>query len=229
MPGISIAACGQVTIDTAAVDHARAGRIVVLGSSTAAGQNATSPDKSWVERYRAYLADTFPNFALDNLAMGGFNTYRIQASDYVPPQGRPTPIPGNNITAALEKDPDAVIINLPSNDQYEGFSLTEQMDNYERVAELAQSNGVLVWVATSQPRDFAEMEDRQGLMAARDAIEQQFAPRAIDFWTDLSNPDGTMKSTYNSGDGTHFNDAGHAVLAQLVTTCAIPEVIVTSE
>ena len=143
--------CGKVTVDMSAVDHDRSGRIVVLGSSTAAGQNASSPDNGWVARYQAYLAEEFPNFAVDNLAMGGFNTYRIQASDYVPPEGRPPPIPGNNITAALEKTPDAVIINLPSNDEYEGFSLDEQMDNYERVAQLAQDNGVLVWVASPRP------------------------------------------------------------------------------
>lgn len=225
---ISMEACGPVNVDASAVDPTTAGRIVVLGSSTAAGQNASSADKSWVGRYRTYLAGAFPNFTVDNLAMGGFNTYRIQASDYVPPEGRPAPIPGNNITTALEREPDAIIINLPSNDQYEGFSLDEQMDNYNRVAELAAERGVLVWVATSQPRDFAEVEQRQGLMDARDAIQERFAPRAIDFWTDLANSDGTMKSSYNSGDGTHFNDAGHAVLAQLVITCAIPEVAVST-
>lgn len=225
---ISTHACGEVSVDVSAVDHTRAGRIVVLGSSTAAGQNASSADKAWVERYRDYLATEFPNFAIDNLAMGGFNTYRIQANDYVPPSGRPAPMPGNNITTALEKSPDAIIINLPSNDEYEGFALDEQLANYQRVADLAQASGAWVWVATAQPRDFAEAEQRQGLMDARDAIEERFAPRAIDFWSDLANPDGTMKSNYNSGDGTHFNDAGHAVLAQLVISCAIPELISSS-
>lgn len=228
MPGISVDGCGPVNVDVSGVDAARAGRIVVLGSSTAAGQNASSADNSWVGRYRSYLAEAFPNFTIDNLGMGGFNTYRIQATDYVPPEGRPPPLPGNNITTALERDPDAIIINLPSNDLYEGFSLEEQMGNYERVVTLAQEQGVLVWIATAQPRDFAEAAQRQGLMEARDAISERFAPRSVDFWTELANSDGTMKSIYNSGDGTHFNDAGHAVLAQLVITCAIPEVILSS-
>jgi lysophospholipase L1-like esterase len=228
MAAISTEACGKISVDAAAVDHAYAGRIVVLGSSTAAGQNASSADKAWVERYRGYLAEEFPNFAVDNLAMGGFNSYRIQASDYVPPSGRPLPMAGNNITTALEKWPDAIIINLPSNDEYEGFPLEEQLANYQRVTELAQASGVLVWIATAQPRDFAEPEKRQDLLDAKDAIQERFAPRAIDFWSHLANPDGTMKSSYNSGDGTHFNDAGHAVLVQLVVSCAIPEVISSS-
>jgi len=181
-----------------------------------------------VGRYQTYLAESFPNFAIENLAVGGFDTYRIQASDFVPPEGRPGPVPGNNITTALEKKPDGILINMPSNDQYEGFSIDEQIGNYERVAQLAEAQGVLVWVATSQPRDFAEVEQRQGLMDVRDAIQARFAPRAVDFWTELANPDGTMKSSYNSGDGTHFNDAGHAILAQLAITCAIPEVILSS-
>ncbi|HEU5074159.1 MAG TPA: SGNH/GDSL hydrolase family protein [Polyangiaceae bacterium] len=227
-PTITVDGCGPVNVDASAIDPATAGRIVVLGSSTAAGQNASSADNSWVGRYRSYLAEAFPNFTIDNLGMGGFNTYRIQPSDYVPPEGRPSPMPGNNITTALERDPDAIIINLPSNDLYEGFSLEEQMGNYERVVTLAQEQGALVWIATAQPRDFAEAAQRQGLMEARDAIRERFAPRAVDFWTDLANSDGTMKSIYNSGDGTHFNDAGHAVLAQMVITCAIPEVILSS-
>lgn len=228
MPRISVQGCGKLTLDTALVDHAAPGRIVVLGSSTAEGQRASTPEKAWVARYQTHVAERFPNFAVENLARGGFTTYHIQADAYVPPAGRPAPIRGNNITAALGKDPDAIIINLPSNDESAGFSLEEQMANYERVARLAQADGVLVWVTTSQPRDFTESEKRQGLMAARDKIQARFTPKAIDFWTDIANPDGTIHSIYNSGDGTHLNDAGHAVLAQLVSTCAIPEVIVTS-
>lgn len=228
IPTISTEACGRVTVDTSAVDHAAPGRIVVLGSSTAEGQRASTPDNAWVARYQSYLAETFPNFAIENLALRGLNTYQMQADDYVPPEGRPGPIRGNNITAALARVPDAIIINMPSNDQDEGFSLDEQMANYDRVAQLARDDGASVWIATAQPRNFPEAENRQGLMDTRDEIQARFMPQSIDFWTDLANPDGTMQSIYNSGDGTHFNDAGHAVLAQLVISCAIPEVILTS-
>jgi len=226
-PGGS-SACGKLTLDTTTVDHAAPGRIVVLGSSTAEGQRASAPEQAWVARYQTYVTQQFPNFTVENLGKGGLTTYHIQADDYAPPAGRPAPIRGNNITAALAKAPDAIIINLPTNDQYEGFSLEEQMANYERVAQLAAGDGVLVWVATTQPRDFSEAAKRQELMATRDEIQARFTPKAIDFWTDIANSDGTIQSIFNAGDGTHLNDAGHAVLAQLVTTCAIPEVIVTS-
>ena len=228
MPRISVQGCGKLTLDTTTVDHAAPGRIVVLGSSTAEGQRASAPEQAWVARYQTYVTQQFPNFTVENLGKGGLTTYHIQADDYAPPAGRPAPIRGNNITAALAKAPDAIIINLPTNDQYEGFSLEEQMANYERVAQLAAGDGVLVWVATTQPRDFSEAAKRQELMATRDEIQARFTPKAIDFWTDIANSDGTIQSIFNAGDGTHLNDAGHAVLAQLVTTCAIPEVIVTS-
>ncbi len=226
---INAEACGHVAAADAKVDHSAQGHIVVLGSSTAEGKNAKDPENAWVARYTKHVTAEFPNFVVDNLAVGGFNTYRIQATDYVPPEGRPTPRPESNITAALALAPDAIIVNLPNNDQAEGFTLVEQMDNYERVAQLASDAGVLLWIATPQPRNFSEAAQLQDLMDARDAITDRFSPHAIDFWTNIANPDGTIQAAYHSGDNVHLNDAGHGVLAEMVISCAIPQVILTSE
>ncbi|HEY6726262.1 MAG TPA: SGNH/GDSL hydrolase family protein, partial [Polyangiaceae bacterium] len=169
------------------------------------------------------------NFVIENLAVGGFTTYRIQPTGYVPPARRPAPRQAHNITAALALAPDAIIVNLPSNDQSDSFTLAEQMDNYERVAQLAREAGALLWVTTTQPRNFDKPAQLQDLMDARDAIKARFSPHAIDFWTNIANADGTIHASYDSGDGVHLNDAGHGVLAQRVISCAIPQVILSSK
>ncbi|MEZ4983685.1 MAG: SGNH/GDSL hydrolase family protein [Saprospiraceae bacterium] len=51
-------------------------RIVVLGSSTAEGTGASSPDSSWVNRYRASLSRN-TRYEVVNLARGGYTTFHI--------------------------------------------------------------------------------------------------------------------------------------------------------
>lgn len=220
-------ACGAVGVDLARVDRSAAGRVVVLGSSTAEGQKAKNPDNAWVSRYRAYLKQEFPNFTVENLAKGGFTSYRIQPTGYEPPENRPGPDKARNITAALALDPTVIIINLPSNDQEHGFTTAEEMDNFERVAKLAEEHHVALWVTTTQPRKFDDAERGQALIQTRDAIRQRFGAHAIDFWTSIVNSESLLRSEFDSGDGVHLNDLGHGALARLVISCAIPEVVLS--
>src|SRR6188768_3368610 len=116
--------------------------IVVLGSSTSAGAGPSKPENAWVERYRAYLKTKFPNFQLTNLAVGGYTTYQIQPSDYAPGGNLPGPDSDHNITMALSLKPNAIIINMPSNDTNANYPAATQMANFERVTALARQSGV---------------------------------------------------------------------------------------
>jgi lysophospholipase L1-like esterase len=209
------------------IDQSAPGVIVVLGSSTSAGTGPTDPKNAWVPRYQAYLAQEFPNFKLTNLAVGGQTTYHIQPTGYAPPPNRPTPVEGKNITAALALNPDAIIVNMPSNDQANDFSQQEQQANYERIATLATGANVRLWVSTSQPRNFSEPERLTSLVQTRDAILARFSPRTLDFWTPFATASGTIKPEYDSGDGTHLNDGAHAILADIVKAAKIPEAVLT--
>lgn len=197
-------------------------KIVVLGSSTAAGIGPTDPANTWVNRYAAYLDTEYSECTVENLAVGGYTTYQVQPDDFVPPPGKPQPSPEHNITRALALDPNSIVINLPSNDQFFGFTTAEQLENYERVASLAEGAGVALWVTTSQPRNFADPADLAALFEAKDAIIARFGERSIDFWTDLAEADGTIRPELDSGDGIHLNDAAHAILANRVIAKQIP-------
>jgi lysophospholipase L1-like esterase len=218
-----------------AIDHNATGKIVVLGSSTAAGTGPTNPANAWVERYRGYLKTNFPNFTLTNLAVGGYTTYQMQPSNYTPVANLPKPDAAHNITAALALKPNAIIINMPTNDTNANYPVADQMANFERVTTLAGQSNVLYWVTTSQPRDFtgdsaAVMQTkRTELMAVRDAITKEYGDHTLDFWTGLAEPDGEIMPMYSAGDGTHMNDAAHAILAQRVEAANIPAAVITAK
>jgi hypothetical protein len=143
-----------------------------------------------------------------------------------PPGGRPNPDTQRNITKALNLNPDAIIINLPSNDAAFGFSVTEQLANYDSILVLSKRQNVPAWISTTQPRNLSE-SGRLNLMAMRDSTFARYGHKAIDFWTDLARPDGRINPAYNSGDGVHLNDAGHRILFNRVVEANISDSIVT--
>jgi len=204
-------------------DSSVRGVIVVLGSSTAAGIGPRDPNNAWVARYQAYLAAQFPNVTLVNLAVGGQTTFEVQPTGYVPPANRPAPVEGKNITAALALKPRAIIVNLPSNDQANNYPLSEQFENYDRLATSARTAHVPLWIGTPQPRNFNESAQVEDLMQMRDAIAKRFGARTLDFWTPFASANGFIKANYNAGDGTHLNDAAHAILARIVEAAKIPQ------
>ncbi len=197
-------------------------RIVVLGSSTAAGAGASTRDSAWVWRYRAFLTQLNPVYEVINLAVGGYSTYQLQPDDFITPDGRPKTDTLRNITKALTLAPSAIIVNLPSNDAASNFSILEQTDNFERIAAEAARANVPLWVCTTQPRNMTEAK-RQNLITMRDWIRGRFADHTLDFWTTLAEEDGSMVPAFNSGDGVHLNDDGHALLFARVRDAAIPE------
>ena len=190
-------------------------RFVVIGSSTAAGAGASKPDSAWVNRYRVFLQALHPANEVLNLAMGGYSSYQLMPSRTTAPNNRPQPDPERNITRALSLAPDAIILNLPSNDAASGYSLEEQLANFETIVQQARNAGVPIWVCSTQPRNFSA-DKVQIQLVARDSILRRYGDRAIDVWKGLAEPNGLLRRRYNSGDGIHLNDAGHRFLFQRV-------------
>ncbi|MCI4666619.1 MAG: SGNH/GDSL hydrolase family protein [Bacteroidia bacterium] len=189
--------------------------VVVLGSSTAAGSGPSHPDSTWVNRYRRTLKSINPKHEVSNLARGGYNTYRLMPTGFIPPAGFPEPDTSRNISMALSLNPDAIIINLPSNDAAINVSAAAQMQNFRIMVDSARRQGVPVWVCTTQPRVFSTSKVSVQL-AVRDSIFAVFGSRAIDFWSGLADSIGHPLGTYDSGDGVHLNDAGHKILFERV-------------
>lgn len=206
---LSVAAIGQV-------------KIVVLGSSTAAGTGVSHPDSAWVNRYNNYLKVLNPKNEVINLAKGGYTTFHILPKGTNTPENRPNPDTSRNITMALSHKPDAIIINLPSNDAAKGFSVNEQLANYKTVLTDANAANVPVWIATTQGRNL-NPKGLENLCEMRDSTFTHYGEKAINFWLDIGQAKGTLNITYDSGDGIHLNDKGHKILFDRVVSEGIYE------
>lgn len=191
-------------------------KIIVLGSSTAAGYGASSKDSSWVRRYAAYLQKFNPDNEVINLAVGGYHSYHIMPDDFIPPPRRRQSDSLANISKALSLNCDGIIVNLPSNDIALGFSVKEQLDNLKRVVQEAENDSVPIWLCTVQPRNFNRHNQRSQQVELYDSIVTIFPDRVIDFWTKFASPAAGLVEAYDSGDGCHLNDEGHRLLTEYV-------------
>ena len=200
---------------------------VVLGSSTAAGTGANPIDSAWVWRFTAYALRRDPTAKVINLAVGGYTTYDIMPTGFTPPPGRQLPKEGHNITKALTYHPDVLIINLPSNDAANDYSVREQLANYAVITAQVTDPKTHLFVSTTQPRNFTKPGQLKIQMDMRDSTYSRFGSRTMDFWTGLANPDGTMKAEFNSGDGIHLNNAGHRILLQRALAAGVWRVMAT--
>ena len=193
-------------------------RVVVLGSSTAAGEAARPLDSSWVNKYKMYLGSVFTTYEVINLAVGGYTTFNIMPNGYV----RPAPwdtvaalavVSNNNITKALSLNPSLILINMPTNDSYRYIPVSQQIANFDVLVNAALNANVPVYLSTSQPRT-VNTTVQNLLIDLKNQMLSRYAGRVMDFWTGLANPNGSIKLEYDGDGGTHLNNAGHAVLFQ---------------
>ncbi len=190
-------------------------KIVVLGSSTAAGTGPKNIKNAWVNRYRTYLKKQNPQNEVINLAVGGYTTYHLLPTDSKASKNRPAPDPEHNIIKALSLHPDIIIINLPSNDAAYGYSVTEQINNYKLITKPAKDLKIPVFVTTPQGRNMSK-EKLEIQFALKDSTYAMFGNRTIDFWNISATSTGNINPVYDSGDGIHLNDAGHKLLFEEV-------------
>ncbi|MBN1449012.1 MAG: SGNH/GDSL hydrolase family protein [Bacteroidetes bacterium] len=196
--------------------------IVILGSSTAAGFGSSIPDSSWVNRYQAHLQSLNTGNTIINLSLGGYTTYDIQPSSFIPPDNLPSPDSARNISQAIALRPSAIIVNLPSNDAARKYELAERAENYVRVANNALRAGIPFWLCTPQPRNMPDKQRRE-LILIRDWIKGTFRDKTLDFWNGIAENDGRIRYEFDSGDGVHLNDRGHRILFERVRDACIPE------
>jgi len=197
--------------------------IVVLGSSTAEGAGPRDRNNAWVNRYRAYLQTTNSEISVINLARGGYTTYHLMPEAFVPPSDRPAPDKDRNITKALKLQPSALIINLPSNDTAYGYTIKEQLANYDSLLAIVKRHNIPVWICTTQPRNLSETQ-RKDQRAICDAIFAKLGGNAIDFWNGIATNDDKIKPVYDSGDGIHLNDEAHKLLLERVVAARVHEI-----
>lgn len=196
-------------------------RLVIIGSSTAAGQGADPPEQAWAHRYGAYLKALHAASEIVNLAQGGLQTFHLMPTGHRPPPARPLPDAERNLTKALSFGPDAVIVQAPSNDAAAYYGPQEQLANFDQMLTHALQQGVPVWLCAPQPRNFSP-EQRRIQRELRQAMQARYGPLLIDAWDLLADADDGLLPECDSGDGAHLNNEGHARILRAVLRADIP-------
>jgi lysophospholipase L1-like esterase len=195
--------------------------ISVIGSSTAFGTGASPRDSSWVNLTKKYFKSLGEIDTIYNLAVGGTQSFSGMPTGYTPPNGRPSPDPVHNVTAALAFNPDVVLINFPSNDVAAGVTLKQYMFNLHTMYDAVISAGKQCFVTTTQPRN--DLSNTQQLLQKqiRDSVVQEFSAFSLNFYNPIVASDSlTINPIYNV-DGIHVNNGGHQLLFQVVKAANI--------
>lgn len=204
--------------------------IVVLGSSTAAGTGPSTLDSAWVWRYQDFIFQHDTRMRVTNLARGGFTTYNILPSGTEIPTGINQVVdPARNVSMARSLNPNGVIINLPSNDAANSFSVENQLANYSIITDSLDLDSVVYWVATPQPRNNFNTAQKQIQLDMRDSTFAVFDDFAIDFWNGFETAANDLDGAFDSGDGVHMNDAGHLELFERVIAEGVPAFLIDSK
>ena len=168
-------------------------RLACLGDSNTA---RPTPDvRKWCEVLEDAIAD--PRFEVVNMAVGGATVapHRYGGSDATA-----------QMLAALDLQPDAVVLAFGTNDRMHGRKPNEIRDAYLAHAEVAELAGLAVYVATTPPTAKCVGEGCPLIAAANEVLLEAFGDRTIDFFTGFE--------AEHLMDALHLNAAGQELRAE---------------
>jgi acyl-CoA thioesterase I len=188
---------------------------IVIGSSTAAGVGASRASNSWAARLQAHMAGR--SVAVVNMAKGGSTTFNGLTVMGMAKTDRPKPNSLSNVDAALANGPRLLIVAYPSNDTASGYSVQETVSNLLSIRATASAKGVAVIMLGTQPR-FLNEELLSRLVEIDRRLDMTVSPCFVALREELAGTDGRLDARFDSGDGVHPNDAGHALIYERVRT-----------
>jgi len=178
-------------------------KIVILGSSSAYGVGASTPDSSWVGLTKAYYKALHQLDTIINLAVpGSFSDSGVKL-----------------LPKALSYNPDIVLVAFPSNDIVADVGIPKYMSNLRKMYNTVTAAGKKCYVSTTQPRDDQYAEPL--LKVARDSIVKEFPSNYMQFYDPLVAPGSYAINPLLSAEGVHPNNAGHRLLFQAVLAAQI--------
>lgn len=191
-------------------------KVVVIGSSTAAGQGASTYANSFVGR----LIANYPSHTFVNLARGGTVTYQALPSG-TNNGSRPPVDPTMNITAAISLGANIILVAFPTNDIISNYTNEETLNNLKKIYQTAWDNGVWIYIIGTQPRNLFSAAQRLQGVEQNNLILSSFAG-SINIYDQLVSSDGTNSiDPLINVDDTHVNDEGHRRIFQRIVNTDI--------
>jgi lysophospholipase L1-like esterase len=187
-------------------------RLVVIGSSTSAGEGASSSEHGWVSLLTAALGERAPGaFSGRNLSVGGYSSESL-----LPGSGS-----SGNIDDAIDEGPNLIVVALAgSNDLSAGVDGETFFERLRAVRGAGEDAGIPVFFVSTAPKDLSDGE-RETLRDWASEMGETFEPCRIpdqdaeyspcflDVFDALANDSLGIDSAFSAGDGIHLNDAGH--------------------
>lgn len=186
-------------------------RLVVLGSSTAAGTGSSHVAKSWVGQLEVWL-ESRGTFVV-NLAVPGALTASAACIVKGKPNWRKQINPQRNVERAIALGATHLILAFPSNDAIAGVPVTQTRDQLLGIRRCAARAGIKVAIMSTQPRAGVTPEQAQAIEEVDALMRRSFGKCYIDVNHILLKSGGQSDgSPIAAGDKVHYNDRGHAII-----------------
>ena len=183
---------GTVYFDdlTFVINHRKPARFEVVGASISDGYNASSYSNGYVRILQTNYTQTICNDS------GSYNTTTNALS---------------TLPEILAHQPTTVLLMIGGNDLQFGYPPDRWQSAYTNLVTQLRSNSIIVKHCLPTPRTNVD------LTPLKDFILTNYpAGDVIDTWTPLLKGASSLNGNYDSGDGVHPNDAGHAVISQAI-------------
>jgi lysophospholipase L1-like esterase len=176
-------------------------KLVVIGSSTAAGNGASAPNASWVGLLKPWLLNR-RGWKVENFAIAGTLTSSAACL-----------APGSATTRAISSGATHLIFSFPSNDATAGVAPAVTLEHWRDILQCAADKSVKVAVMSTIPRAGLTIEQVNSIAQVDKELRETLGPCFIDVKNQLLDTDGASpKASLSAGDGVHFNDRGHLVI-----------------
>jgi lysophospholipase L1-like esterase len=191
--------------------------LAVLGSSTAAGTGASQVSRSWVGLLQTWLSKT-KRESIINLATPGILSTSALCTQQVSSNLAELVSPTRNVDRALKLGATHLIFAFPSNDTTNGMPAEQTISNLLDMRQCAQSNDkAQVAVMSSLPRDGLTKQQNATIVQIDAAMRKEFGSCYINVRSALADVNNeSIRHDLSAGDGVHFNDAGHAIIFNIV-------------
>jgi lysophospholipase L1-like esterase len=172
------------------INHRKPARFIVMGASTSDGYNASDYSKIYVSIIQSNFTERVCNNS---------SSYNTTADGL------------SVLPEVLAHHPGTAIIMIGGNDLLFGVPASQWQSNYSNLAGTLQANGVKVKHCLPPPRSGLDLRPLKTWLLATYPTSD-----IIDTWTPMLQGTYSLNPAYDSGDGTHPNDAGHQVLGQTI-------------
>ena len=183
-------------------------KIIVFGSSIAAGIGATHDSLSWVGLFKkTRISDSILNFSIP-----GTTTFHTLPSKYKDSSfivGAPSPV-ANNIDRVIQANPDFVVISITSNDIANGFTPDDYMKNISIITNQLKDQRIPYIITSTTIRGDINLIKRNQLFEIFKRVHEKYLTEFVDILTPLSDTTNfSIRTEFFNSDLIHPNNLGH--------------------